>query len=359
MRRLLFWVAFGLVLTGVPVIAAIFLWSAATGVRAGAPFSTAAPPSPTPGAGTVGQPPVGAHTEAIAVGPDGTWLYVVTPDAEGIVRVDLSSNTVQTRLPVEGQAQNLALSSDGSRLYVTSTANAVAVIDTASNTVAATIPMQAATGGVAVSPDDRHVYVTSADQRLYTIDTSTNTVTGSIVISENPGDVVLSNDGTRAYVIDPNANRVSVVDLAASEIRDTVAVGTLPFDLALSPDGSRLYVANGWGDVAVLDTTRNEVLSTVPVGGSPLAIAMTPNGTLVYVTNGFSSVAQVDQATNTSVSVIDPDTDTVVAHLLLPAVAYSVQFSPDSTRAYVALYNGQLAVVDAVNTSTIATVPIG
>jgi YVTN family beta-propeller protein len=358
MRRRLFWIAFGLVLTGIPVIVAILLWSAAAGVRAGAPLPGAAPASPTPGVGTVGSPPVGAHTEAIAVGPDGTWLYAITPDAKGIALVDLSSNAVQTRLSVEGEAQNLALTGDGSRLYVT-TANAVAVIDTASNTVAATVPVQAPTGGVAVAPDDRHVYVTSTDQHLYTIDTSTNTVTGSIAISETPGDVAISHDGTHAYVTDPNVNRVTVVDLAAHMIEDTVAVGTLPFDLALSPDGSHLYVANGWGDVAVMDTTRNDVVSTVQVGGSPLAIAVTPNGTRVCVTNGSSSEAQVDAVTSTSVSVIDPDTNTVVAHLPLPAVAYSVQFSPDSTRAYAALYNGDLAVVDAVNTSLVTTVSMG
>ena len=66
----------------------------------------------------------------------------VPPDFFGTVSViDTTSNTVTATIPVGRAAKGVAVTPDGSTVYVANqNANTVSVIDTASNTVTATIP---------------------------------------------------------------------------------------------------------------------------------------------------------------------------------------------------------------------------
>src|SRR5438045_8576841 len=68
----------------------------------------------------------------------------------------------------------------------------------------------------------------------------------------------------------------------------------------------RAYVANLCANtVSVIDTDTNAVIATIPVGPAPFLMAATPDGTRVYVTNrGGNTVSVIDTATNTVVSTI-------------------------------------------------------
>ena len=66
------------------------------------------------------------------------------------------------------------------------TLDTVSVIDTATNTVTATDPRRQAPVGVAVTPDGSKVYVANGDNTVSVIDTATNTVIGSPILSARP-----------------------------------------------------------------------------------------------------------------------------------------------------------------------------
>ena len=56
--------------------------------------------------------------------------------------------------------------------------------------------------------------------------------------------------------------------------------------MAVSPDGTRAYVTNlGSGTVSVIDTDTNTVIATITVGSGPAGVAVSPDGTRAYVTN--------------------------------------------------------------------------
>jgi YVTN family beta-propeller protein len=63
-------------------------------------------------------------------------------NADGVSVIDTVSNTVIATIPVSGGTSGVAVSPDGSKVYVANSGtNSVSVIATASNTVIATIPV--------------------------------------------------------------------------------------------------------------------------------------------------------------------------------------------------------------------------
>ncbi len=105
-----------------------------------------------------------------------------------------------------------------------------------------------------------------------------------------------------------------------------------------------IYVANlGSNNVSVIDSNTNSVIATIPVGDNPDGIAVSVDGTRTYVADFLSN----------DVSVIDNALKTVVATIPVGAgpVGIATQ-SPNAPFAYVALKGDRsVAVVDtAANT---------
>ena len=91
------------------------------------------------------------------------------------------------QIPVGNGPEGVAVGPDGSMVYVGDfDGDAVSVIATATNTVTATIPA-AGPYGVAVSPDGSTVYVADGkDNNMWVIAAATNTVTGKITVGNEP-----------------------------------------------------------------------------------------------------------------------------------------------------------------------------
>ena len=198
-----------------------------------------------------------------------------------------------------GSAQSLAQNA-----YITNL-DTVSVIDTATNTVTTNIAVGAFAIGVAVSPDGSKVYVTNGySGSVSVIATATDSVIGSpIPVGLFPWGVAVTPDGSKVYVTNSSFTTVSVIATATDTVTTTVTVGTMPRGVAVTPDGSKVYVANQLSDsVSVIDTATNTVTATIPVGTEPFGVAVTPDGSKVYVTIASSG----------NVSVIATATDMVI-----------------------------------------------
>jgi YVTN family beta-propeller protein len=91
----------------------------------------------------------------------------------------------------------------------------VSVIDTEKNQVTATIPAGVGPYGVAVSPDGSKVYVTNTllnatgpRGNVSVIDTATNMVTATILVGSYPTGVAVTPDGKKVYVANLNSANV-------------------------------------------------------------------------------------------------------------------------------------------------------
>ncbi len=77
--------------------------------------------------------------------------------------------------------------------------NSVSVIDTTSNTVVATVSVGGSPLEVAITPDGTRVYVTNGnDNTVSVVDAASNTVVATVRVGALPFGVAITPDGTRA-----------------------------------------------------------------------------------------------------------------------------------------------------------------
>lgn len=175
-------------------------------------------------------------------------------------------------------------------------------------------------------------------------------VVATIPVGSNPIAVGMSADGTLAYVANLNSNNLSVIDTESDQVVATINGGPTPRDVDATPDGRYLLVVNqSTNRVTVLDASNYSVIATVPVGTFPCAISIAPDGSAAYVTN----------RTSNSVSIIDLATF-AVTNVAVGTFACDVMVSPDSHWAIVTnRLSGSVTIIDASTRLVVATVATG
>jgi len=180
------------------------------------------------------------------------------------------------------------------------------------------IPFSAVAAGLAISPDGSTLYVANyQNDSLSIINTATRLVTNEVVffklaqttaVGEMPyWPVVLSDSKgapVKTYVSSQRDGQVLVVN--STGLQKVIKVGGEPNRMILSADRLRLYVANGdLDEIEVIDTTKDVVSSRISVarpgykykGSSPNSLALSPDGTRLYATlGGENAVAVIDAA---------------------------------------------------------------
>jgi YVTN family beta-propeller protein len=135
---------------------------------------------------------------------------------------------------------------------------------------------------VAVTPDGTRLYVTNTgDSTVSVVDTTSNTVTTTVAVGGIPFWLAITPNGTRAYVANGADATISVIDTENNTVIATIAGGNfnVPFGVAITPDGRRVYVTNSGGDtVSVISTDSNKVVAMVKLaaGRGPFGVAITP-----------------------------------------------------------------------------------
>src|SRR3979411_1268055 len=88
------------------------------------------------------------------------YAYATSEDAATVTVIDLDRRRAVATLPAGPGAHSLALTPDGSRVYVAHRRDrSPTVIDTQTTTVRGTIQLSSSPTGVAVSPDGRSLAV--------------------------------------------------------------------------------------------------------------------------------------------------------------------------------------------------------
>jgi YVTN family beta-propeller protein len=282
----------------------------------------------------------------------GPFAYVADGGFGTVSVIDIETNAViaTISLPAGTQPGQLAVSPDGTRVYV-STGNALAVIDTATNSVVVpSIPVGLGTRSVAISPDGRFAYVAvQFEGRVTIVDTTTNAVVATVNTGGQPTGLKMTPDGSRVYVANSLSGTVSVIDAITETIIATIPVEYNPQDLEMSPDGTRVYVSNfSAASVSVIDTGSNMVVATISVGFVPSGMDTTPTGGRLYVVD------------NGSVAVIDTATNTLSGRVTLPPFHTSrdVAIAPDGTRGYVTINTPPRVLVFETASNTVVGDPI-
>jgi len=153
-------------------------------------------------------------------------VLVLSP--EGIVR---------TRITVPNQPRSLALSPDGTTLYVTSLEEGtLTLINTASEQITQQVSLPVTgTFAIAFRPSGDKIYLTShADDALVVFDVLSGTVSKRLDIGRNPRAISFSPDGSLAFITNSFSNETILIDAESDSRIGRYNAGENPRGIAIN-----------------------------------------------------------------------------------------------------------------------------
>jgi DNA-binding beta-propeller fold protein YncE len=239
-----------------------------------------------------------SQARSIAIDPAGIFAYVVE-EGGGLNKIDLSNDTIVSRLSPSTNGWDVAINPAGTYAYFI-VYNAIKKIDLSNFTVVATITVSRSYN-IAINPAGTFAYVTQGSG-LAKIDLSTNVVTTVPNLSGTSiSEVAIDSAGAYAYVLDVSLSRMSKIDLVTDSVVHTPIPGLEPNGIALNPAGTFAYVSHysdtlQTGVLSKIDTTAGSIVASIPVGeGYMGAVAINAGGTFAFVVdNSGSTVAKVN-----------------------------------------------------------------
>jgi YVTN family beta-propeller protein len=237
----------------------------------------------------------------------------------------------------------------------------VSVIDTASKTAITSVPVGTQPVAVAVSPDGSEVFVANSFSNSITVLNSNSFQTRTIALPNSkfgyPSSIAVTPDGTREYdaVNNPQPDFGNAlcwilgIDTSSNRVVSSTRIN-YPMALTVSPDGSTIYVIGGNADTLYsISTATNKVTHTVTLAiSTPIqpvtgGIAVTPDGTKVFATDGGSS----------SVYEVDVVNSKLIKTITAGQTAGNIAITPDGTEAWVTDYVGTSANVITVSSGAV------
>src|SRR5579859_2452094 len=251
-----------------------------------------------------------------ASAPDGHTLFVSNEGESTLDVVDTKSLKVTKSIPLSGHPNNIAISKDGKRVYVSiaRAPGSVDVIDTASLEDVKSIPVKGAVHNTYVTPDGKYVVAGSiAGKTITVIDQKTEVPAWFLEmdLGIRPMAFATNPDGSTKWIFAQLSgfNGFAVVDFATHKEINRITLPALPPGKAPFMEGgneSHGMAVTSDGKVLVVNSRLNtaiyfysvpdlKLLGSTEVGRSPDWVTLTPDGKTAYVANAASnSVSVVD-----------------------------------------------------------------
>ncbi|HEV3332922.1 MAG TPA: beta-propeller fold lactonase family protein [Bryobacteraceae bacterium] len=253
-----------------------------------------------------------------AAAPDGSRYYISDEADRTLDIVDQKSLKVTKKIPLTGHPNNISISKDGKRVYVSIAVapGAVDVVDTVSMEKVKSIPVKGAVHNTYVTPDGKYVVSGSIQSHVITvIDQKTEEPAWSLTmdLGIRPMAFAANPDGSTKWIfVQLSAfNGFAVVDFASHKEINRIKLPDLPPGKATFPEGgneSHGMAVTSDGKTLVVNSRLNssiysyslpdlKLTGSVEVGKSPDWVTLTPDGKRAYVANAASnSVSVVDIA---------------------------------------------------------------
>jgi YVTN family beta-propeller protein len=262
-----------------------------------------------------------------AVAPDGRRFYFSNEADHTLDVVDGKTLAVISKIALSGRPNNVAISRDGTRVYVAivSGSGAVDVIDSGSLQRVKSIPTQGGVHNTYVTPDGKYVLAGSiVGKKLTVIDGKT----------EQPSWSLDFDNGVRPMAFDRNADgstrrlfvqisdfhgfavvdfaqrkevgRITLPDVPPAERHTDGLQGSPSHGIGVAPDGRTLWVNSKMNDhVYAYSLPDLKFLGGVRTGHDPDWLTFTPDSKSLYIANaGSNSVSVVDVASMKQVAQI-------------------------------------------------------
>ena len=228
---------------------------------------------------------VGNGPYDVAFSAAGSSAYVTNLYDRTVGVINTLTQAQVTTFPVPGGAVRVVLGPGETKLYVTLDNGGLTVLNSTSGAVETTIQLgTVALNGVALTSDRSRLYVSSVGGTVTEINTASDIVVRSFTAGGTPQDLVVGRGDSTLYLAD-EGGWVAVWNLKTWTRTDSIPVPAA-FGFALTQDGAQLWVTQtGIGQIAVIDCVSGAVVETIPVLGRPRHLAMTPDGRTAVLAN--------------------------------------------------------------------------
>jgi YVTN family beta-propeller protein len=230
-----------------------------------------------------------------------TYTYTVSPDGNTVSIIDKQTAKVTATVNIESNGGGIAVSPDGSKLYVSQEGDGIksiiSVFDTATNTLTAIVNVPYPVGGyytlrLAITPDGTTLFETNGYDTVSVIDTSTNQVVKQVHLVDNPVGIAVSPDGKEVYIALSDYAKIyrmsAVTYMGEGYIdMDTLIPGSEGFwDVVVSPDSKKIYATDSYkGTVYIYNTDPTTTIANFNVGESGNRVTVSLDGNQVYATD--------------------------------------------------------------------------
>jgi len=271
---------------------------------------------------------------AVACSPDGKTLYVSNHTALELAIMASDTGEVLKRIELSGRPAGLALSPDGSQVYVACAApdGVVAIVDAAKGELSGAVPVGHTPTALALSPDGKRLYCCNRfDNTVSVIDVETATEIKRFDVLREPVAAVVTKDGKTLLVAqhlpagpatgDYVAAAVSAIELASGDVTviELPNGSTSLRGICLSPDGEHAYATHilahyqlpttqlerGWMNtnaMSIIQVADRSLVNTVLLddpdlgAANPWGVACSEDGKSIYVTHaGTRELSIIDR----------------------------------------------------------------
>jgi YVTN family beta-propeller protein len=228
-------------------------------------------------------------------------LYVLTRDPRALVRIDLDSFRVESRIALPEDPVDFTISPDGKTAVVTS-ASALRFIDLETRRVSSPAG-EGEFGAVRFLSDGSTLIAANRGARQISLyDAATRRLIAHLPVSVRPDQLCFNADGGQLFVTGEGMDAVVVIyPYHTPEVAETVLAGHAPGAMAASQ--AFLFVASPQsGDLSILEIATRKVIAVVSVGSDPGFIAVTPDDQFALVLNrksGDVAVLRIGTITKT------------------------------------------------------------
>lgn len=205
-----------------------------------------------------------------------------------------------------------------------------------------------------VAPDSHRLYIAHlGDSSVTVFDTNTQKVIGDISGIGHVHGVLRIASLSRIYASATQTNEVVAIDEKSLLIEARMPGGIYPDGMAYAPEVHRLYVSDETGlTESVIDTETEKLIATIPLGS-------------VAGNSQFDSISKhifvAGQSLNQLIE-IDPEKNRIIARYDLSEAdgPHGLYIDPDSRQAFVACEGNNLLVVfDLISMRVTSSFPVG
>ncbi|MEO6636659.1 MAG: YncE family protein [Ginsengibacter sp.] len=184
------------------------------------------------------------------------------------------------------------------------------------------------------------------------------------IIDENSGDsigiiegtagvhgIAFDNDLNRGYTSNGRLNNVFVFDLNTNKVLKEISTGANPDAIMLEPFSKKIITCNGRGkSLSIIDPETDSIIATVELNGKPEEAASDGNGRLYVNLEDKNQIAVIDMKTFTVLNrwPITPGES-----------ATGLAIDTKTNRLFAACDNKLLMVINSVNGKVVTSLPIG